>query len=261
VGGGNYHAAQLNARKRFSNGDTLDFNYTYGKSIDLRSNTERVATSTGVIWNPWQPGLMKGVSDYDTTHLFSALGVYNLPFGKGKKFGTDMPGWADAIVGGWQVSGLWRWSSGFPISAAQNGVWPTNWNNNNWALWNGTPIETTVNRDMKSVGGTNGPGLFKDPERALDAFEYELPGGIGNRNILRGDGVFNIDLNVAKRFRMPYAEGHSIQFRWETFNLTNTARFDVNSLSLDISAANTFGRYSYTFGEPRIMQFGLRYEF
>jgi hypothetical protein len=261
VGGGNYHAAQVNARKRFSNGDTLDFNYTYGKSIDLRSGTERIGSSSYVLWNPWQPGLMKGVSDYDTTHLFSAMGVYNLPFGKGRKFGSAMPGWADAIVGGWQISGLWRWSSGFPISVFETGLWPTNWNNNNWALWNGTPLKTTQNKNMASGSGSSGPGLFTDPERALAAFDYELPGGIGTRNGLRGDGVFNIDLNVAKRFTMPYAEGHSIQLRWETFNLTNTARFDVNSLSLDISSANTFGRYSSTIGEPRIMQFGLRYEF
>jgi hypothetical protein len=60
---------------------------------------------------------------------------------------------------------------------------------------------------------------------------------------------------------MPYSEKHTLQFRWETFNLTNTTRFDVNSLSLDISASGTFGKYSSTLNTPRIMQFGLRYEF
>jgi hypothetical protein len=261
VGGGNYHGMQWIARKRWNNGDVLDLNYTWSKSIDLRSNTERVGAATGVLWNPWQPWLMKGVSDYDTTHLFSAIGVYNLPVGHGKRFGSGMPGWADAIVGGWQISGLWRWSSGFPISVFETGVWPTNWNNNNWALWNGKPVTTGQYKNMKAIAGTVGPGLFPDPEAALNAFDYELPGGIGTRNPLRGDGVFNIDLNVAKRFRMPYNERHSIQVRWETFNLTNTARFDVDSLSLDISAAGTFGKYSSTLNQPRIMQFGLRYEF
>lgn len=261
VGGGNYHGMQWIVRKRWNNGDVVDLNYTWSKSIDLRSNTERVGSSTGVLWNPWQPGLMKGVSDYDTTHLFSALGVYNLPVGKGKRFGSAMPGWADAIVGGWQLSGIWRWSSGFPISVFETGVWPTNWNNNNWALWNGKPVKTGQYKNMKDLAGSVGPGLFADPEAALNAFDYELPGGIGTRNGLRGDGVFNIDLNVAKRFYMPYNERHSLQFRWETFNLTNTARFDVDSLSLDISAAGTFGKYSYTLSQPRVMQFGLRYEF
>jgi len=260
VGGGNYHGAQLNVRKRFSNGDQIDVNYSFSKSIDLRSNTERVASSTGVLWNPWQPGLMKGVSDYDTTHVISMLSVYSLPVGKGKKYGASMPGWADAVVGGWQLSGIWRMSSGFPISVAQNGVWPTNWNNNNWALWNGKPVSTSHTENSPLAGG--GPSIFSDPNTARAAFDYELPGGVGTRNGLRGDGVFNIDLNVAKRFVMPYSEKHSLQFRWETFNLTNTARFDVaNLLSLDISNAGTFGKYSNVMGNARVMQFGLRYEF
>lgn len=261
VGGGNYHGMQLNLRKRFTNGDTVDVNYTFSKSIDLRSNTERDGSSTGVLWNPWQPGLMKGVSDYDNTHLFSMLGVYNLPFGRGKKHGTDMPRWLDAFVGGWQLSGMWRWSSGFPISVFETGVWPTNWNNNNWARWTGVPVQTGHYDNMKAIAGSSGPGLFADPNAALKAFDYELPGGIGTRNGLRGDGIFNIDTNVAKRFLMPFNEKHSLQFRWETFNLTNTARFDVNSLSLDISAAGTFGKYSSMLTQPRVMQFGLRYEF
>jgi hypothetical protein len=261
IGGGSYHGGQLSVRKRFANGDSVDMNYTYSKSIDLRSWVERAASSTGVIWNPWQPGLMRGVSDYDNTHLFNMLGVYSLPFGRGKQFGADIPRWADAFIGGWQISGAWRWSSGFPISVAQNGVWPTNWNNNNWALWNGTPVATGHVHNIASLDGKGGPGLFPDPKAALDSFGYELPGGVGTRNALRGDGIFNIDTNLSKRFVMPYNEKHSVQFRWETFNLTNTAKFDVNSLSLDISTSGTFGKYSAMLTQPRIMQFGLRYEF
>lgn len=250
VGGGNYHGAQLNVRKRFGNGDVIDVNYTFSKSIDLRSNTERAGSSSGVLWNPWQPGLMKGVSDYDNTHLFNMLAVYNLPVGRGKRFGADIPRWADAVIGGWQLSGVWRWSSGFPISVFETGVWPTNWNNNNWARWTG-----------KAVSTQHGENMFANPDDAITAFDYELPGGIGTRNGLRGDGIFNIDLNVSKRFIMPYSEKHSLQFRWETFNLTNTTRFDVNSASLDISVGGTFGAYSAQLTQPRVMQFGLRYEF
>ena len=200
IGGGNYNGAQLNVRKQFSGGDEVGINYTYSKSIDLRSNTERVGTSTGVVWNPWQPGLMKGVSDYDNTHLFSMLGVYNLPVGKGRKYRTGMPGWADAFIGGWQLSGLWRWSSGFPVSVYETGVWPTNWNNNNWALWTGKPVST------QHPTGPASPNLFADPNAAMGTFDFEMPGGVGTRNPLRGDGVFNIDLNVSKRFIMPYKE-------------------------------------------------------
>lgn len=95
----------------------------------------------------------------------------------------------------------------------------------------------------------------------LDAFGPEYPGGIGMRNGIRGDGVFNIDTNLSKRFTMPFNERHSVQFRWETFNLTNTTRFDVGGVSLDVSTTGTFGKYSTTLSNARVMQFGLRYEF
>jgi hypothetical protein len=61
---------------------------------------------------------------------------------------------------------------------------------------------------------------------------------------------------------MPYADGrHSIQIRWEVFNVSNTVKFDVADASLDISTAGTFGKYSSQLTSPRVMQFGLRYEF
>ncbi len=259
VGGGNYHAAQFTVRKRFSSGDNVDINYTFSKSTDLRSFTERADWADGVLWNPWKPGLQKGVSDYDNTHLLNMLGVYSLPFGKGKRFGSDMSRVLNAFVGGWQISGMWRWSSGFPISVFETGVWPTNWNNNNWAQWNLKPVSTKTTKNAPGVGG---PNMFSDPQSASGAFDYVMPGEIGMRNGLRGDGIFNIDTNVSKRFVMPYLDGkHSIQFRWETFNLTNTAKFDVSTASLDISSAGTFGKYIDQLTQPRVMQFGLRYEF
>jgi hypothetical protein len=261
IAGGNYHGAQFNVRKRFSTGDSIDLNYTFSKSQDLRSFGEREGYSTGVIWNPWNPGLHKGVSDYDNTHLFNMNALYTLPVGKGRRFANSANSVLNAFIGGWEVAGLWRWSSGFPISIYSNGIWPTNWNNNNWAVWDGvTPVKTAHNLNASGVtkGGAN---IFADPKAALGAFGPEMPGGIGTRNPIRGDGVFNIDLNVAKRFKMPYREGHSLQLRWETFNLTNTARFDVYTASLDISTPGTFGKYTDQLGSSRVMQFGLRYEF
>jgi hypothetical protein len=158
------------------------------------------------------------------------------------------------------VSGIWRWSSGFPTYIGQNGVWPTNWNNNNAAVWNGKPVVTAhVDNQAQLKGG--GPNIFDDPKAAAAAFDYEMPGGIGTRNPIRGDGIFNIDTNLSKRFHMPYNEKHSLQLRWETFNLTNTVRFDPWNASTDISTQGTFGKYTSTLTTPRVMQFGLRYEF
>lgn len=259
IAGGNYHGMQWSLRKRLASGDSVDVNYTFSKSMDLRSNTERAATSSGVIWNPWYPGLMKGVSDYDNTHLFNMLGVYNLPLGKRGRYLASANRALDMLVGGWQLAGTWRWSSGFPISVYHTGVWPTNWNNNNWADWNGKQFERKQTKNAPAVAGKGGPNMFPDPKSALDAFSGAMPGGIGMRNGIRGDGIFNIDASLSKRINI--REGHSIQIRWETFNVTNTTKFDVGDASLDISVAGTYGKYTSQLTSPRVMQFGLRYEF
>ena len=94
-----------------------------------------------------------------------------------------------------------------------------------------------------------------------ESFEFTLIGSSGSRNSLRGDGMFIINTGVGKRFIMPYNEGHSIQFRWETFNMTNSVRFDPRSLSLSLTSVGSFGKYTNTLTSPRQMQFGLRYEF
>lgn len=261
IAGGNYHGMQWNVRKRFVSGDFLDFNYTWSKSIDLRSSTERAGTNTGVIINPWFPGQYKAVSDYDVTHSVSAGFVYNLPFGRGQRFGSTAGRALDLLIGGWQLSGLYRHTTGFPTSVGNGRFWPTNWNLTGWATQVG-PVSTKTTKNAPAVAGAGGPNLFADPRVAIKAYDYTLPGEIGQRNGLRGDGYFGIDAGLSKRFVLPYADGkHSLQFRWETFNVTNSVRFDVNSLSLDLGNTGTFGKYGDTLTSSRVMQFGLRYEF
>jgi hypothetical protein len=167
----------------------------------------------------------------------------------------------DAILGGWQVSGLYRQTTGLPISVRDGQNWPTNYQWQGWA----TPIkavpgmETTKNASAPTKAGASGPNMFADPAAAFASFDFTYPGQTGNRNCLRVDGFFTIDTGVGKRFRMPYSEKHSLQFRWEAFNVTNSVRFD--SPSINIGSPNTFGKYSSTLTQPRVMQFGLRYEF
>jgi hypothetical protein len=264
IGSGNYHAMQWTIRKRFRNGDQMDFNYTWGKSIDRGSTAENnaSATSRGVIINPYNRRQARSVSDYDTTHIFNANWVYNVPVGKGRRFGNGLGGVADAIFGGWQVSGLWRQTSGFPVSVGNGRFWPTNYNVTGYATQIApAEVGTNKNAPRPTAGGQSGPNLFKDPSVAIRSFANTLPGEIGGRNILRGDGIFNIDTGVSKWFRMPYAEGHTLQFRWEVFNLTNSVRFDPQQITLDLGNASAFGRYTGTFVPPRVMQFALRYEF
>ena len=95
----------------------------------------------------------------------------------------------------------------------------------------------------------------------MDSYAFTLPGESGVRSSLRGDGFFAVDGSLSKRFTMPYAESHSLQFRWEVFNLTNTVRFDPASISNFLTISGSFGKYSDVLTNPRVMQFGLRYEF
>ena len=112
------------------------------------------------------------------------------------------------------------------------------------------------------------PNLFRDPTAAIQDFRFAYPGESGQRNTLRGPGYFGIDLGVGKTWMI--SDSQSIKFRWETFNLTNTPRFDVGSLqaggsnglgNLLFTNSVTFGQFTSTLTKPRIMQFALRYSF
>ena len=96
---------------------------------------------------------------------------------------------------------------------------------------------------------------------AQQAFGFTLPGEIGDRNHVRGDGIFNIDMSLAKNFKMPYKETHNLQFRWEVFNVTNTVRFDPLNANIGLSQLSNFGKYTGTLQPSRVMQFSLRYDF
>ena len=120
--------------------------------------------------------------------------------------------------------------------------------------------ETKTVRD--AVDGR--PSPFADPEDALTYFRRLLPGEVGIRNMLRGDGYFTIDLSLSKAFRLGVAD-HRLRFRWDVFNLTNTVKFDVAQLN-NIPDRAGFGRYDGSLATcdaqaGRCMQFALRYEF
>jgi hypothetical protein len=260
IAGGNYHAGQLTVRKRFSAGFQFDLNYTFSKSIDLGSAAERAGIYTDMVINPWHPEQMKAVSDYDVRHNVNANWVLELPFGRGKKWGSNLNGVANGILGGWQLSGLWRMSSGLTVGVDNGGSWPTNWQIGGFATQEGPNPEQGVFKNAPAIAGLGGVNLFADPAVAIESWRNTDTGESGQRNGVRGDGYFTLDLGLAKRFAMPW-EGHSLQFRWEVFNVTNTARFDPWTASTSLGARGSFGRYQDLLTNPRVMQFALRYEF
>jgi len=260
-----YHALQVIVRKRFASGTHFDFNYTLSRAYDWSSGTERsdVFQDSAVI-NSYAPDQMWGPSSFDLRHQGNANWIAELPFGRGKRFGAHLPGYANAVLGGWQIAGIGRWTSGF----ATNVVADTARATNPYVRGFRTPIgETPETQNVKNASGIGGPNLFADPVAAFAQFGMTLPGETGPRNNLRGQGLFGIDFGVSKKIVMPWSEGHHIAFRWEVFNATNSVRFDAGGalngrpISLTDQSPATFGRYTATLVPPRVIQFLLRYQF
>jgi hypothetical protein len=265
-----FNALELTLRHGMTHGVQFDFNYTFSKSIDLASDAERIGPASytsslnNIIINAWDPGQERGVSSYDVTHQLNANWIAELPFGRGRSIGSDAGGPLNALIGGWQLSGLFRWTSGFPVNV-DNGYsnFPTNFEQEGNANLI-APVKTGayVIQSGPDAGNVN---IFANGPAAINSFAPAYAGQSGQRNVIRGEGYFGIDLGLAKRWTMPWSERQSLQFRWEVFNVTNSVRFDVQSSllssALTLGSGGSFGNYSGLLTNPRIMQFALRYEF
>jgi hypothetical protein len=263
IGKGSYHAMQWTVRKRLSQGLTFDFNYTMSKSLDLGSSQENAGSFSGFVQNTWNVSQMRAVSSYDALHQANAYVVWQLPVGRGRKLLGSSNKVLDAVIGGWQISGGWVQTSGLPFSVGNGRKWPTNWNVTPNATPNGQPQPPVTNdpNAPPASGTVGGPNLWSDPAAAFAAWSPTLPGQSGSYRTLRGAGNFNIDTGVSKRWIMPYSEHHSIQLRWESFNLFNSHRFDPASAANTVTTSSSFGKLTSTLTSPRQMQFALRYEF
>ena len=266
IGTANYNAMQVTLKHAMSHGVQFDLNYTYSKSIDLSSDAERVGTYGGIggnqVIDAWSPFQFRAPSDFDATHQMNADWVADLPFGRGRALGHDINKGLDAIIGGWQLSGLFRITSGFPISIFNGFNFPTDWDLSGNAVALTNRIQTGAFKNAPD-GGPGSVNFFKvGPVSAASFFREPLPGEAGQRNSLRGDGYFGIDMGVAKRWAMPWTEKQSLQLRWEVFNITNSVRFDAQSTNNSIdSFGSQFGNYTRLLTNPRVMQFALRFEF
>jgi hypothetical protein len=266
IGSSSYHAGQLTVRRPSNSGLTVDFSYTWSRSIDMGSDAERAATSYGGIQNSWNPALSRGLSDFNTTHLISADWSYVLPFGTGKALLSNSSAVGNAIWGGWQWAGLGRWSSGLPFSVIEPG-WTTNWEVQAFGV-NTVPVKTHKHM-LKDGSGL--PEVFADPDGIQNGvttgspMRLPYPGEAGMRNKFYSDGIFDIDSSLSKSWNL--RERARIKFAWEVYNVSNSTRFDAGSYNNNLfSNALTypgFGVYTQRLGSKtfRRMQFGLRVDF
>jgi hypothetical protein len=269
IASSDYHAGTLSIRQRFRNSLQFDFNYTLSHSTDNASGLQiSDAYDTAFILNPLRPQDSKAASNFDMRHIVNANALWQLPVGRGHNFLNDAPGVVDALIGGWQLTGIFRWNSGLPVQTPFDAAqWATNWN----VQSNGTrvrPFESSPTR-----GGASDPNIFSDPKAAYNAFRNAFPGETGDRNVLRLPGYVTLDMGLDKSFTMPYNEKHKLQFRWEIFNVTNTQRLTLLEITRSNLGLNqdsqlatsdpgpAFGKLDGIQGAPRVMQFGLRYTF
>ncbi len=238
-----YHALQTKVEKRFIRGYQFTAHYTLSRNTNFDSNG----------YNFHRPQTF-GVQDFNRTHVFVLTGLWGLPFGKGKRFLTDVSkGW-NYVVGGWQINTITNWSSGLPFSFG------------------------TSTCSVDSAAGPCRPDRVGDIQYGdrngwfnLSAFAQPPAGQFGNseRNEGRGPQFFNTDLSVFKNFSI--TETVRGQFRTEFYNVFNHLNLGTpgvffsefgfgGSTCVNCDPAND-GVIKAAGGRMRRIQFALRFNF
>lgn len=251
-----YDSLQVKAETKSSRGLYALLSYTYSKSFDT-GLADGLGSSIGALYYPL-PGasqMDKGLSQIDLTHNFTASVVWNLPVGKGKRWGTNWSGPANAIFGNWELTLIEHAISGFPLFMV---------NSNNTSgvnfQWNGLAL----NRPDRVCNGRMSNwsvNEFFD----TSCFVASASGELGNsaRTPLFGPPLANSDFSAIKDIPLPFREGMGLQFRAEFFNLWNHPQFFTPGQ--DVAAgpppSGNFGVINQTVNNPRLIQFALKLRF
>ncbi len=256
IGQSYYNGLQVIFHHKTSHGLQADFNYTYSKAIDWTSQAERVG-SAGVdnyaqIINTWIPNQLRGRSDFNMTHQINTNYIWDIPVGRGKEFASRIGRGPDALIGGWELTGILRWTSGLPFAVHEGGNYPTNWNIPGFA----TQIQAIP---ASALAKGQGNQRFANPAVVQNSFTFAYPGQSGTRNPMIGDGVYEWDAGLNKTFTL--TERTKLQLRWEAFNVTNSVRFDPQSITANQTNPANFGLATAELSTPRDMQIAARLEF
>ncbi|HEX4950467.1 MAG TPA: TonB-dependent receptor [Blastocatellia bacterium] len=263
MGNNDYHALNLRAEKRLSAGLNFLVNYTWSKNIENGSGGNSAMQQNGGTTNPldsWNLRKERAVSAMDLPHVFVVSTGYELPFGKGKPFANENPV-ARALLGGWQLNGIFTSQSGFPTDIRSTRVAATN---QLFATFNvpdlvlGQPLYLP----NKGPDGWLNPAAFAEPGTVTNAKGVALTKfGTLARRYGRGPGIKNLDFSVFRNFAI--REKMNLQFRAEAFNLSNTPQFFLPSAAspaLTIGNGN-FGKFTSSSATGRQLQFGLKLVF
>jgi hypothetical protein len=241
-----YHSLQASLNRRFSNGVLIKAAYTFSKAIDEAQYSDW----TEFLWNASSEfDRNRALASHDIPHNFQFAFVYELPFGATKKWATS--GASSAILGGWQLNGLFAAYSGrpFTLTASDSSL--------NMPGNQQTPDQ--IKENVETFGKVGDDGTWFDTSAFARVTEVRF-GNVG-RNTMRGPGVVNLDASLFRTFQITGRA--DLQFRAEAFNVTNTPHFaNPNG---NVNSAN-FGKVLATqtadaLGQSRAFRFGLRLGF
>jgi hypothetical protein len=254
VGFSNYNSLQVNFSHRIKQGLTLMASYTYSKFLDDVGGAEEWGSASsggGSIRNYYDLAADKSVDSTDVPQSLVLNYVYELPVGKGKKFGSHMNSVADAFIGGWEVSGITHVQAGFPLSISNGGANPA-------SLWGGNQHATVVSGVSLKQGKCNNGKVvgaqtcWFNPAAFVQTSAFQFGNAPRYFSNLRAPGYVDEDLGIQKAFHL--TEKFRLQFTAQMFNAFNHANFDSPDIGLGDS---TFGQTTNTQG-ARQVQLGLK---
>jgi hypothetical protein len=259
-GNGTYNALSFKATRRFSQGISVISSYTWSKSIDTTSGIRNQGFDSLYPQNSYCLACERGLSAFDTRHRVVTSVLYDLPVGKGRAANISNRV-LDTIVGGWNLGGILTLQSGMPGNLTIGGQDNASTGSGGYDRPNATGVSPYLSNPTPSR-------YF-----SLDAFTEAPAGQFGNagRNSVTGPGIIGFDSEIHKAFKMPYKEGHMLQFRFEAFNVMNHPNWGMPSLNILNGATvagktardshQNFGVVSGTQGAMRQIQLGLKYSF
>jgi hypothetical protein len=254
-----YNAAQLRIEKRFSGGIEFLFSYVFQKSIDdssLGSSgysflTGGSTTSESAARDPNNLRLDRSLSVFSIPQIAQLSFVYQLPFGRQRKYAANVSPWANALVGGWQVNGIYRIDDGQPVQLFLCGGCSTS-------------LPTYGNQYPNllaplQVGGTgNLNQYFANPQVAVTPAPYSdgnAPRVLPNARI---PGTDNLTASLFKELPLGFREGARLEIRLEAFNLLNRVQFSAPDTNVGDA---TFGEITAQANQPRQVQLGMKLYF
>jgi hypothetical protein len=244
-----YNALEARLERRFANGFYYLVSYTWSKSMDLGSSgwfdAENGAGGGGV-QNYYDAKSSRSVSGYDVPHFLSMSGVYELPFGKGKKY-FNQHGAASWLLGNWQTNAIAQLRSGQPYTVGVSGDVA---NIGNTVGWFNYARPNLVGNPH--ISNPTSEKFFNTSAFAAPSFSY---GNLG-RNTMRTAPVYTADFSLFKNF--PVREGFNASFRMEFFNVFNIQNYGAPDATLGDAG---FGRVSSTVNAARQIQLALRLTF